>query len=57
MSGAEKGFEAKNHRRSPLVLRERNEASDHLRETTKDVSKIFPVKMGVRLMGVRLKGL
>mgnify|MGYP006107874515 CR=1 FL=1 len=44
---AEKGFEAKDRRGSPLVLRVReeiragNEASGHLRETTKDVSEIF----------------
>ena len=44
---AEKGFEAKDRRGSPLVLRVRediragNEASDHLRETTRGVSEIF----------------
>ena len=44
---AEKGFEAKDRRGSPLVLRVReeiragNEASDHLRETTKDVREVF----------------
>jgi hypothetical protein len=44
---AEKGFEAKDRRGSPLVLRVHeeiragNEASDHLRETTRDVSEIF----------------
>ena len=46
-SSLKKGFEAKDRRGSPLVLRVREEiragyeASDHLRETTRDVSEIF----------------
>jgi hypothetical protein len=47
MTIAEKGFGAKDRGRFPLGLRVReetragNEASDHLRETTKDVREVF----------------
>jgi len=51
---AEKGFEAKDRRGSPLVLRVRediragNEASGHLREKTRDVSEIFEQQILLR---------